>query len=72
MHFMVLMVVVVERKVIVMKDIEKLIQHILKKALVSFAKETGCGMIDLFEDNLLYDIDGVTYKIEVHEVDNYE
>ena len=50
-----------------MSDIEKLIQDVLKKALVKFVKETGCGMVDLYEDNLLYDIDGVTYKVEVHK-----
>lgn len=52
-----------------MKDVEKLIQSVLKKALVAFAKETKCGMIDLYKGNLLYDIDGRSYMITVKEVD---
>jgi hypothetical protein len=53
-----------------MKDVEKLIQSVLKKALVAFAKETKCGMIDLYKGNLIYDIDGKSYEIIVREMND--
>ena len=51
-----------------MKDIEKLIQYVIKKALVEFTRETKCGLIDIHEGRLLHDIDGKTYEIIVREV----
>jgi len=48
-----------------MTDIEKLLQTVCKKALVEFSKRTKCGTCDMDEEKLVYDIDGITYAIDI-------
>ncbi len=52
------------------ENIEKLLQTVCKRALVEFSRVTKRGMCDLDEGQLVYDIDGITYAIDIARQDD--